>query len=96
MFLLPHLEATLTGAMDQLVVSGETVLRICCSKKAGFPSFLWLNNTLLCRKIDMYMSYIFFISPSVDFFLDYFHVLVIVGNAAITMNMGNADVSSTF
>ena len=58
-----------------------------------FHSFLWLSNIPLyqsiyiCIYIYIYICHIFFIHLSVDGYLGCFHVLVIVNNAAINIEI---------
>ena len=52
---------------------------------AGFPSFLWLNNTLSCICVRVYTHHIFLIHSSIDGQLGCFCNLAVVNSAAVTM-----------
>lgn len=54
-------------------------------KTAGFPSFLWLSNIPL--KTDIYIHYIFLIHPTINRDFSCFHILAIMNNSAMSIEV---------
>ena len=56
---------------------------------AEFHSFLWLSSGIVCVCVCVCVYHIFFIYSSIDGHLGYFHILIIISNAAMNIEMHN-------